>query len=163
LDPSSKVERDLIDLSSEPWATFGLSASPNRKFFAARTPGPGEAGGRNGEDASSAVVLYSVDTGGSRRLWTQPFSQAFSGSVEWLPDSSGVIVTKLAAPGGGRREAWLVPINGEAPRKLDLGVQNLLPAGVRLAPNGRSLAILAGDRRNREVQVLERVVPGSQP
>ncbi len=91
-----------------------------------------------------------------------PFQQAFSGSIEWLPDGSGFIVVKLLEPGASRREAWVVPVDGSAPRKLDLGIQNLLSAGVRVSPNGRNLAIVAGDSRDGEVQVFERLVPGAR-
>ncbi len=162
-DLTSGEERRLFDFSNEPWATFGLSASPDRRFLAARSPGQGEfAPGLYRRDPTSFVVLHTLATGESRRIWTAPFGQAFSGSIEWLPDSSGFIVVKLLEQGAGRREAWVVPVDGSEPRKLDLGIQNLLSPGVRVSPDGRSLAILAGDPRDDEVQVYERLVPGSR-
>jgi len=156
-------ERQVFDFSNEPWATYGVGVSPDRRFLAARGPGQGEvAAGLYRRDPTSFVVLHTLATGESRRIWTAPFGQAFSGSIEWLPDSSGFLVTKLMEEGAGRREVWMVPVDGSAPRKLDLGIQNLLSAGVRVSPDGRSLAIVAGDRRDREVQVYERLVAGSR-
>jgi hypothetical protein len=66
---------------------------------------------------------------------------------------------KLIEEGAGRREAWVVPLDGSERRKLDLGLQNLLHTGLQLSPDGRRMAIMAGDRREREVQVLSGIVP----
>jgi dipeptidyl aminopeptidase/acylaminoacyl peptidase len=159
-DVSSGDENELIDLSGEPWATFGMSMSPDRKFAAARSPGPTDfAPPAYAEDPSSFVVAHDLTSGRSRRIWTAPFSQAFSGTIGWLPDSSAVIVVKLIEEGAGRREAWVVSLDGSEPRKLDLGLQNLLHTGLQLSPDGRRMAIMAGDRREREVQVLSGIVP----
>ena len=161
-DVSTGAERELFDFSAEPWATYGMSVSPNARFVAGRSPGRGETpvvGGPYQSDRTSFVVLYNLATGSSRRIWTVPFAPAFSGSIEWLPDSSAVVVMQMLEPRAGQREAWLVPVDGGKPRRLDLGVQNILSDGLRIAPDGRTVAIMAGDRRNREVQVLEHIVP----
>ena len=163
---SSSEPRELVDFSREPWATFGLTVSPDRRFVASRGPGPGEAGGGSirgrgayQTDPRSFVVIHTVGTGEVRRIWEAPFAQAFSGTIEWLPDSSAVLVTRRTEQGGSRFETYLVPLGNGAPRRLEGGPQNLLAAGLRLAPDGRRVAMLAGDVRPDELQIFERIIP----
>jgi Tol biopolymer transport system component len=158
--------RELFSFGQDPWATFDVSPSPDRRFLASRSPGRGEAAGARARagaftnDSKSYIYLHTLATGESRKLWDAPFSRAFAGAPQWLPDNSGVIVTRYTDADLTRLEAWLVPADGAAPRKLDLGVQNLLPAGVRISPDGRHLLMMVGDRRDGEIQAIERIVPG---
>jgi Tol biopolymer transport system component len=155
-------ERELVALTSEPWATWGPSLSPDHHWLASRSAGPGEfVAGHYRDDPTSFVVLHDLRTGASKRIWTAPaFPMAFAGPIDWLPDSSALVVGKFVDPKVRRIELWLVPVNGEAPRKLEVPVQNLLP-GSRLSPDGKHLLLLIGDNREREVQVLERVAAGA--
>lgn len=157
-------ERQLLSFAKEPWATWAVSPSPDRKLVASRLAGPGEVGAQRAYDAdpTSVIVVHDVATGEARRVWTAPFPNAFAGAIEWLPDSSAVVVNRLTEARGSRYEAWIVPVNGGAPRKLALGLHNLLPGGVRISPSGRQIAILAGEPRDEEIQVFERIVPGSK-
>jgi Tol biopolymer transport system component len=157
-------ERKLLSFAKEPWATWSISPSPDRKLVASRIAGLGEVGAARAyeTDPTSFVVVHNVATGEARRILTAPFRNAFSGTIEWLPDSSAVVVNKLTEAQGSRYEAWIVPLNGDAPRRVALGLHNLLPGGVRLPADGRQIAIMAGERRDEEIQVLERIVPGSK-
>jgi Tol biopolymer transport system component len=155
--------RELVDFSAEPWATHGITASPDRRLVASRSPGPGETAAMAAYrgDPTSVVVLHEVGASKSRRVWTAPFAQAFTGPVEWLPDGTAVLVTRRTEAGGARFETWIVPIDGSTPRKVAGGPQNLI-GDVNLSPDGRRVAMLAGDRRNPEIRVFERVVPGAR-
>lgn len=164
-DLTGGPERQVLSFAKEPWATWAVSPSPDRKLIASRIAGaPGEMGAAPAfaADPTSFVVVHHVATGEAKRVWTAPFPNAFSGTIEWLPDSSAVVVNKLTEARGSRYEAWIVPVNGDAPRPIALGLHNLLPGGVRLTADGRQIAIMAGERRDEEIQVFERIVPGSK-
>ena len=58
------------------------------------------------------------------------------------------------------RELWLVPINGDKARKLDIDISdwNLGGREIRLHPNGREIAFFAGNQ-SEEIWSLENFLP----
>jgi hypothetical protein len=172
---TDEQERTLFRFGKVPWSTFAIAPSPDRRFLASRTPGRGQGefvqtfdrpggtvtGHAYSSDPQSYVYIHTIATGETRRLWSAPLSRAFNGPISWLPDGSALIVTRETAPGAGRLEPWLVPIDGSEPQRLDVGVQNIRPGGVRLSPDGRQLAVAVGDAPQGLIQIFERAVPGT--
>jgi len=79
---------------------------------------------------------------------------------QWLPDSQGVLVTKLLTPDGEDRELWIVPLNG-SPRRVNLDMHRSHDGGlVQLAPDGRHLAFVAtAGEPGAEIWALENFLP----
>jgi len=76
-----------------------------------------------------------------------------------------VIVRKCArprtapSPGG---ELWLIPLNGSAPRKLDVDLSTAVDGQlgkIRLSPDGRQVAYVVGKSYQTETWVLENFLP----
>ena len=81
--------------------------------------------------------------------------------AEWMPDSRTMIVRTERLAENGQQEfgLWLVPVNGDEPRRLDLG----FPTGgrrVRVSPDGRRLLIDRGqpDTSARELRRISNLV-----
>ncbi len=127
-----------------------ISLSPDGGWIASRRM---DAGGR-----SQTVMLVPAGGGAPRELLrvTQPDSIP-GGSIPWTPDGRGLLVKKITSAGS---ELWLVPVSGEAPRKVDLDIRNT--GTIRMHPDGRQVAF---DSRefNTEVWVLENFLPALKP
>jgi len=79
--------------------------------------------------------------------------------VVWTPDSRALLVLKVPPE---RRELWLVPIDGSAPRNLGIEVHDAsgsIPVSIR--PDGRRIAFVAGDSSPSwsEIWTIENVLP----
>ena len=90
--------------------------------------------------------------------------------MPWTPASDAVIVRKFATPRdastrGG--ELWLIPLNGEAPRKLEVDLSAAVGGQlgkIRLSPDGKQLAYVVGKSYRTETWVLENFLPkGANP
>ena len=127
-----------------------ISLSPDGRWIASRR--------EDSVGKSETVMLIPVSGGAPRELLrvTQPDSVA-NASMPWTPDGLGVLVKKITSAG---RELWLVPVSGEAPRRVDLDIRNT--GTIRMHPDGRQVAF---DSRtfNTEVWVLENFLPALKP
>ena len=90
--------------------------------------------------------------------------------MPWTPTSDAVIVRKFARPRSGPTrggELWLIPLNGSAPRKLDVDLSAAVDGQlgkIRLSPDGKQLAYVVGKSYQTETWVLENFLPkGSTP
>jgi Tol biopolymer transport system component len=156
--PTARVERDLVTgevrtLYERKPTSGSPELSPDGKWLAFVE---GE------RQKSSALFVYPVAGGEARELFwvNQPDALAAYGAITWTPDSQRVIVvnttfdsrTGRATP----KELWLVSLNGDTPRKLDIDVSDWASEAVRLSRDGRRLAFFTG-RDAREVWALEGV------
>ena len=104
--------------------------------------------------AATAIVVVATDGSGTRRLLEAADGESFHvfSGLPWTPDSRAVIVRKQKPS-----ELWLVPIDGGAPRKLDVDVRTWSPGAAGLAtlsPDGKQLAFTSGGIKD-EVWVLQ--------
>jgi Tol biopolymer transport system component len=129
------VERDLASGQERefPGVPNGI-ASPTGPFLLS-SPGMGEGGGRRLEivpvDGGTPRVIYSASEG------TLPWPN-------WTPDGKHVLVKHV---GNGRDDVLLVPVDGSAPRKLDL--PGALWGWLSMHPDGERIAYLAGKQEER--------------
>lgn len=111
---------------------------------------------------SSVVMLVPVAGGKPIELIRETLP-VFWGQLTWAPDGHGLIAMKLwsESVGTGRYgkiELWLVPVGGGQPRKLEIDAPNIVEAPVRMHPDGRQIAFIAGAQK-AEVWVLENFLP----
>lgn len=85
-------------------------------------------------------VVYSVNEG--RLLWPN-----------WTPDGKHVLVKHV---GKGHDDVLLVPVDGGAPRKVDL--PGAMGGWMAMHPDGKRIAYLAGEHEE-EVWMIENFLP----
>jgi Tol biopolymer transport system component len=110
---------------------------------------------------STAVMLIPVSGGEPRELWrvAEPESLDLRW-VAWMPDGSGVIVSKSSQPatGDGGGHLWHIPMTGGKPRNIDLGTPVWSGFRFQIHPDGRQIAFVAGQNK-QEIWVLENFLP----
>lgn len=81
----------------------------------------------------------------------------------WTLDGRALIVAKRPTGDRDRSELWLVPVNGDPPRKLDINTSNWqLENGFRLSPDGRQIAFVASaGKPGKEIWALENFLPAA--
>lgn len=147
-----------------------ISLSPDGRWIAA-CASRGVAGSLITSRPSLSVVLIPVDGGQPRELLhVDPPHWVNNTSIPWTPDGRAVLVRKMLVADDEAKclsstcipsELWLVPIDGTSPRKLEFDVNQVATyaAGkIRMHPDGKSLAYLAGDFSS-EIWVLENFLP----
>jgi Tol biopolymer transport system component len=103
--------------------------------------------------AGGEATVYQVDT-----------DSGSTGTVEnallWTPDGRAVLALRALDGTPGRRELWLVPVDGRPARKLDIDVDHwqVGTAGVSLSPDGTRITFLSG-KSAQEVWRLESHLP----
>lgn len=108
----------------------------------------------------NAVSLVPLDGGRPRDLLRG--SELLDRGVNWMPDSRAFLVTKRLNDSNDQSELWLVPIDGNPPRKIDIGTTHFAGFSFKLHPDGRQIAYVSGER-NQEVWVLENFLPAVKP
>ena len=92
---------------------------------------------------------------------SKPDAVSTYGGTTWTGDSTALVVVK-SDERYGAKEMWLVPVNGDKPRKLDIDVRSLkglgAGGGIRLHPSGKQIAFFLGSQY-REVWALESLQP----
>ncbi len=81
--------------------------------------------------------------------------------IGWARDSRSVFLRKQVSDAKEPDEIWQAPIDGSAPRKLDLKF-NRNETGIRIHPDGRQIAFMVQDQERPkpgEVWVLENILP----
>ena len=61
-----------------------------------------------------------------------------------MPDSRALVANVAGASAGSPRELWLIPLEG-SPRRLDAGLENIVESSISIHPDGRQIAVLAGE------------------
>ncbi len=150
------IERDLAS-GREREITRGnfgsINVSPDGRWIAAQRMDP--------SSRSTAVALISVSDGEARDLLHVKAPESimrFTG-MPWTPDGRAVLVRKRLTAETG--ELWIVPIDGTAPRTLDIDVNRWATGNfgfISLHPDGRRIAFLTG-QQNLEVWAVENFLP----
>jgi Tol biopolymer transport system component len=144
-DLASGSEREVVRRAS----LGAPSVSPDGRYIAARSSDP--------STKSSTVLVFPIAGGEPRELLRVNPPQHFGFFVPWTPDGQGVIVSKFRDD-SDRGELWLVPVADGQPRKLDLDTRILQNMPIRVHPDGRQIAYMAGEHK-LEVWVLENFLP----
>jgi Tol biopolymer transport system component len=108
----------------------------------------------------TTLNLYPVDGSSPRELMQIKAPNAVHGygGVSWTPDSSAVVAMVATADKSEPRELWLVPVDGNKPRKLAIDPTKWAGAGIRLSSNGKEIAFKIGDD-SREVWAIGSIMP----
>jgi Tol biopolymer transport system component len=139
-DLQSGIERDLVpDLSrlmAEP-RSYPASGSPDGRFLLNTIVGD-----------PSRLVAYDTTTAEVREIFRPPGTQAFNhyGDLQWTPDSRAIITTvatKMHAA-GNEQGIWWIPIDGRAPRRIDVGTTQIGENPIAIHPDGTRIAFVAG-------------------
>jgi len=154
------LERDLAsgherELFRGPGPAFP-ELSPDGRFLAGTS--------YDDRSKSSTLILIPVMGGQPKELLRLNDPQRFDrwGYVTWTPDGRSVIVPlhgDESRAASVSHDLMLIPIDGRAPRKLELDTRNLNRGGVRVHPDGRQIAFSTGGGRRSEVWVLENFLP----
>jgi eukaryotic-like serine/threonine-protein kinase len=90
---------------------------------------------------TSALGIFSI--GGGHRLVLTDQTRRVDFQA-WTPDGADLIVAR-APPGAPSHELWSIPVNGGAPRSLEItNTGNAAMNAADLSPDGRTLALSAG-------------------
>ena len=158
--PTRFLERDLVsgDVREIPRVEGGPAGgrlSPDRRLLAAFV----------GRQASSSWgVSVRPLAGGEATVYQVDTDSGSTGTVEnallWTPDGRAVLALRALDGTPGRRELWLVPVDGRPARKLDIDVDHwqVGTAGVSLSPDGTRITFLSG-KSAQEVWRLESHLP----
>jgi Tol biopolymer transport system component len=142
---SSGKEREILSRKE----FFTAALSPDARYLVFRT--------QDRPSKSSALMLMPVDGGQAKELLRLKDPETLvNNALEWTPDSKSVVFRKNLSASGEESELWLVPVNGNAPRKLGLNAVNIRQ--LRIHPDGRRIVYTAGQQK-REVWVLENFLP----
>jgi Tol biopolymer transport system component len=163
------VEWDLAtgsarEILSTPAGSWGITVSPDGRLAAYILK-------------ESVLAVVPTSGGEPRELLRvrEPESLVRNSVLSWTLNGSALVVTKrlTSATGsparnsstggeaGVQSELWLVPISGDAPRKLDIDASSwdiVNPIGARFSPDGGHVAFMAG-KREMEVWALEVPLP----
>jgi Tol biopolymer transport system component len=153
-DLRSLVVRDLqIGTNREvplPYPGRFVSASPNGEYAA---------GVENAGKVTYVWVVAMRDGRGTRVLeLKQP--NAVRG-VDWLHDSSGLLVTTPRASGPGV-DVWRVSSPGGERVKLDVDARHTFGADMVVHPDGSQVAFRGGGPLKFEIRLLENYLPSAQ-
>ena len=145
-----------------------VGSQKTREIF--RTAADGTSTRRISPDGRLVGYIRDEADGRSSTFMVQPIDGSAPMSVlsggklgfywQWLPDSQGVLVTKLVTPDGADRELWAVPLKGK-PQKVSLDMRQSHDGGlVQIDPTGRRLAYVAtAGEPGAEVWALENFLP----
>jgi hypothetical protein len=156
LDLVSGEKRLLIKQAEETFFDGSLVLSPDGRYFG---------GTRRGRDnKTSAAVVFSVAEGEPRELLRVSWPEPFMGAVTWSPDSLSLLVVRIRLGPGldwsdpEGKELWLIPVNGDEARKLDIDINEWKAGGIRLHPNGKQIAFFSGEV-STELWAYENLLP----
>jgi Tol biopolymer transport system component len=120
------------------------------------------------------VAYTTADAAGDTTLWVrtiaagspQPLLRGTSKErvfqVQWTSEGRSLVVVREHDE-TGRRQLWLVPADGAAPRKLDIDVDNwMLGDGYRFDASGKQIAfVAAAGQAGLEIRALENFLPAA--
>jgi Tol biopolymer transport system component len=152
-DLNTGAERELLPA---PFERGQIAVSPDGQWLAL-------AGGEVTPTAKRRLRIVPTGTGDPRDLLRLAEGETWgpAGTLAWAPDSRAVLTMKGTA---GHKSLWLVPIDGAAPRRLDIDAAVFttdgggLDSGFSLSPDGRQIAFLSG-KSAAEVWALENFLP----
>jgi Tol biopolymer transport system component len=140
-DLASGTERPIVDGQFR-----SMALSPDGKWFVLTRPEDAAALARG--ETSLFTVLLTPAAGGEQKELMRGVDVALN--PQWMADSQAILLKATVA---GMPEVWRVPIDGSAPRKLDIAVGGQF----KLSPDGRQLVYNVGEEKN-EVWAVENVL-----
>jgi Tol biopolymer transport system component len=82
-----------------------------------------------------------------------------SNEIRWTPDGGAILINRRQGTGReATRSLWLVPVDGSNPVRLAIDMQ-LQDLAAEVHPDGRQIVFVSGSGRNREIRLLEGVLP----
>jgi Tol biopolymer transport system component len=115
-----------------------------------------------GEPTSTQSVFVMPFAGGTPRLLLRVNApERLAWRFDWTSDGRALAIAKERGD-TGRKELWLLPVNGEKPRKLDVDVDNWLldEGGFQLDLAGKQIAFAAAaGKPGLEIRALENFLP----
>jgi Tol biopolymer transport system component len=94
------------------------------------------------------AVLFSYDTVTRREteLFRSTQANAFNpeDGMQWMPDGRAILVN-VRGSRPNEFELWWIPVDGRQPKRVDIGIDNLVNSAIAVHPDGRQVAFLAGD------------------
>jgi len=162
-DIATGIEKELI---RRPFLSTGINLSPDGQYIATAGINPSN---------NSRIMLLIPTAGGEPRelirvaagvngsdLTNFNNGQALMGAT-WASDSQGFMTRKLVRGEKPTDELWWVPLDGSAPRKLDLPPSNVAwGSGFSVHPDGHRVAYTINETarpQTSEVWVLENFLP----
>jgi Tol biopolymer transport system component len=149
---ASSQEHEIVRLAGSIRGPFGFS--PNGSLIAVIST----------DGSASSVVVISTSGGAARKLLLSTGPQRFpnQGYPMWTPDGRAVLVVRTSVT-DEPAELWEVPVDGSAPRKLQVDLSNWTLEGVALNPDGKHLAFVASAAKSGlEVWALENFLPAAK-
>lgn len=147
---STFIERDVAtgrEREVSRGALGRISVSPDGEWIATVTV--------DSSTKASSLILIPIKGGDSRTVLRVAAPQLLGVlTATWTRDGRALIVNKASPP--SVNELWVVPIDGGAPRKLDVAFPGR--TAISLHPDGRQLAFNTAVERKTEVWVLEGVL-----
>ena len=134
-----------------------LGRSPDGRYLVTWTSTP----------TGSTLFAYDTTTRQTREVFRRDLPEAFTyeAGVQWMPDSSAMLVNTRAGK-SNERELWWVPIDSRTPHAIDVGTKELVTNAIAVHPDGRQIAFLTGRpvaaktvMRQTEFRLLERFLP----
>ncbi len=149
-DLTSAKETEVGRASSD-WGAFAVS--PDGRAVAAIAA-----------DASGNTTVVVGPLHGDRRpvlRLSSPASIVLPQVFHWTLDGRALVVVKQPSENREHNELWLVPVDGAAPRRLDINTDSWqLGNGFRLSPDGRQIAFVASaGKPGEEIWALENFLP----
>jgi Tol biopolymer transport system component len=107
--------------------------------------------------AAQSTVTLTPAGAGEPRVITLPAIVESNDSISWTSDRRALLVASNAdSRGRPHQRLWLVPLDGDPPRELDIDISTWVIGSIRLSPDGRHVAFFTGEDA-REVWALETV------
>ena len=147
------AEREIMH--NPPPDALGFSVSPDGKHVAVIA---------SDRKTYHSVMVVPVGGGEARTLLRVNAPEQLRGdqanSPAWTPDGRAVIVAKVLFGDTPKSELWRVPIDGGAPRKLDIDISNWTGDGFRISPDGKRIAFVAtAGKQGAEIWAVENFLP----
>lgn len=158
-DVSSGEEREFLRAPLP--GSAGQMVSPDKRLVAVITAAP--------DTREDTLSVIPVNGSAARTLLrVTPPARLYGGQLrvpEWTPDSRSVLVAKTSGDDADRKELWQVPVDGSAPRRLDIDVSQWITpdGGFHLSPDGKQIVFVAATgRTGQEIWALENFLPGDR-
>ena len=152
-DARSGAERTVFlqkDVRTEGPGAFpgmrDLRMSPDETLVSGLDPGTAS--------KPSTLWVVRVKDKVARELLRIPAARAFThnSGIVWTRDSKALIVNRIGTTDRDVREIWLVPVDGRAPYRLDVGNLVIVDAAIAVHPDMQQIAFSAGDPPKEDIR-----------
>jgi Tol biopolymer transport system component len=130
------VAGDLSRLMGAP-RSYPAGRSPDGRYLLAEVAGD-----------PSRLLAYDTKTTAVREVFRSRGTEAFHhyGDIQWTPDSRAIITTVATTlhEEGNEQELWWMPVDGRAPRQIDVGTTLIGENRIAVHPGGGQIAFVAG-------------------